>query len=57
MLKKLKFTKEVILIGKAQVTSSKEQQVTKELWLARTRRGGSWRGQHHPLTARVQDTE
>lgn len=57
MLKKLKFTKEVMLIGKAQITSSKEQQVTKELWLARTRRGGSWRGQHHPLTARVQDTE
>ena len=37
MQEKLKFTKEVMQIRKARVTSSKEQQIKEELWLAKTR--------------------
>lgn len=36
MQKKLKFTK-VMEVRKAQVTSSKEQQMPEELWLSKTR--------------------
>lgn len=35
--KKVKFTNEVMQIRKAQVTSSEEQQIPEELWLAKTR--------------------
>lgn len=37
MQNQLKFAKEVMQIREAQVTSSKEQQIREELWLAKTR--------------------